>query len=123
MFGIKKTIINSAIDYAFDFLEEKLKEFKDLVGDNDGDGQNDVDQLIDKVKVWAQVAKDLVDGVNVDTIISGAEQIMAGFTAITGAVDKQKLSSAFAILKADAKWLGNVVKASIVKFKEKNAKK
>lgn len=118
MFGLKKKIIDSAIDSFFEALEAKLKELKEKIGDNDHNGQNDVDQVIEMVRGYPPRLKEITDKVNIGQISKGVGQISAGLAVVSSAIDKEALQSLTAKAIEDMKLLGSLVKVAFERLKE-----
>jgi len=90
VFGIKKKIFNSAIDTAFGFAQEKLEELKEIVGDSDKDGVNDIDQLIAMLKAWPERLKSSFDKLNLEVLIDEVTKMVELFNKISEGVNAIK---------------------------------
>ena len=78
---LKRKVTSIAVDFARDYLRDRLKELKQL--DLDKDGQKDIDQMATLLSGISEKVKDCLDSTDFQKLAGGLEQIMSGVKVVS----------------------------------------
>lgn len=114
--SIKRKLTSVAVDSITDHLKERLEKIKQL--DLDGDGQKDVDQIVELLAHLSTTVQDAIDSTDFPKLASGFEQIMSGVSLIGSSADHEKWANTCIELGAGLKQLGHLLQLGVHEMKQ-----